>query len=322
MSRDQQRSLQVFVSYAHEDEELCDELRKHLGILEREGKIRLWHDRGIGMGEEWAEEIDRRLSSADLILLLISPDFMASKYCCEIELPRALARHESGNARVVPIVLRPADWSHSPIARLQVLPRDARPVTSWPNRDEAFLDVQLGVRAGVERMLRQSPKRDQVQEHGQHQADNRKPGRSASHRPAESSGRTPRAARRSGQSARPQVPKVAGPKVRSVKPMWLGIAAIAVALALFMVYAATRGSSEPDSGSIAIRARYSNLTLPNRDPLRGHELRIEGSVDVYAVDGRSERRIGRWRKNTRVRVVERLSGTAKGGMWLKCQRLE
>ncbi|MCP4663127.1 MAG: toll/interleukin-1 receptor domain-containing protein [bacterium] len=101
----------VFFSYAHKDEELRDQLAIHLKMLQREKKIRPWHDRKITPGREWEGEIDRHLEEADVILLLVSPDFVASDYCWDVEVARAMERHEAGEARVVPIVLRPVDWS-------------------------------------------------------------------------------------------------------------------------------------------------------------------------------------------------------------------
>jgi TIR domain len=138
--------LQLFFSYSHHDEKLRDQLADHLAALEREGLIAGWHDRRIGAGEDWAGAIDHHLSSADLILLLVSPSFVASRYCYELELQRALERHAAGEARVIPVILRPADWGALPFGKLQALPKDGKPVTRWSNRDEAFLDIAQGIR--------------------------------------------------------------------------------------------------------------------------------------------------------------------------------
>ncbi len=142
--------LNVFFSYAHKDEELRDELAVHLAILKRQGKIRPWHDRQITGGQEWAGEIDDNLDAADVILLLVSPTFVASDYFWDKELKRALERHEAGEARVIPIILRPVDWTDAPFAKLQALPKNAKPVTTWANRDEAFLNIAEGLRAVIE----------------------------------------------------------------------------------------------------------------------------------------------------------------------------
>jgi TIR domain len=91
----------------------------HLSNLRRQGVIREWHDRKIGSGTEWAKEIDEHLNSAEVILLLISSDFIASEYCHEIEMKRAMERHESGEARVIPVILRSVDWSGLIFSKLQ-----------------------------------------------------------------------------------------------------------------------------------------------------------------------------------------------------------
>jgi len=136
----------VFYSYAHEDESLRDELEKHLSLLHRQGTITAWHDRQIMPGTDWHGEIDQHLDMASLILLLISPDFLASDYCYTVEMQRALERHKQGKARVIPVILRPVDWHEAPFAHLQCLPRDGKPVTEWDNRDAAFRDIAKGIR--------------------------------------------------------------------------------------------------------------------------------------------------------------------------------
>ncbi len=144
------QKIEVFFSYSHRDEELRDEMAKHLSILKRQGVITEWYDRAIGAGSEWAQAIDDHLNSAQVILLLISPDFIASDYCFDIELQRAMERHEAGEACVIPVILRPVDWSGAPFGKLQAFPKNAKPVTSWANRDEAFFNVAQGIRKAVE----------------------------------------------------------------------------------------------------------------------------------------------------------------------------
>src|SRR5690349_18899783 len=118
---DQQQALAnqvtVFYSYAHADERLRKQLETHLGLLRQQGLIATWHNRQIVPGTDWAQELDEHLATARVILLLISPDFLASDYCYGIELRRALERHEAGEAQVIPILLRPvADWGTAPFA--------------------------------------------------------------------------------------------------------------------------------------------------------------------------------------------------------------
>lgn len=144
-------AIEVFFSYSHKDEELRNELATHLSILERNGVISGWHDRQIGAGEQWADQIDERMNAASIIMLLVSSDFIASNYCWNIEVRRAMERHEAGEACVIPVVLRPVNWRTAPFGKLQALPKDAKPVTSWSNRDEALLDISQGIEAVVNR---------------------------------------------------------------------------------------------------------------------------------------------------------------------------
>jgi hypothetical protein len=143
-------TFEIFFSYAHEDELLRDELAKQLSLLKRQGLINAWYDRQISPGTLWTTEIDEHLNAAHIVLLLISPDFMVSNYCYDIEMQRALERDETGEARVIPIILRPTDYMSAPFAKLQVLPKDGLPVTLWRDTDEAFLDIARGIRKVVE----------------------------------------------------------------------------------------------------------------------------------------------------------------------------
>ncbi|NET32825.1 MAG: SUMF1/EgtB/PvdO family nonheme iron enzyme [Cyanothece sp. SIO1E1] len=144
--------IKVFFSYSHKDEELRDELAKHLSILEQQRIISAWHDRKIGAGSEWANEIDDNLNTAHIILLLISSDFLNSKYCSDIEMEQALKRHEIGEACVIPIILRPVYWKGASFGQLQAFPKNAQPVTIWSDRDAAFTNVTEGIAAAADRI--------------------------------------------------------------------------------------------------------------------------------------------------------------------------
>ena len=144
-------ALDVFISYSHRDEGLKDELvNYHLKLLQREGKINTWQDRDIEAGAEWAAEIRTKLETADIVLLLITRHFLASDYCYETEMQRAVQRHDEGTARVIPIILETCSWMYSDFKHLQVLPKDGRPVTSWDNQADAFFDVEEGIRRVIE----------------------------------------------------------------------------------------------------------------------------------------------------------------------------
>jgi tetratricopeptide (TPR) repeat protein len=146
-------SIEVFFSYSHKDEGLRDELSNHLAMLQRQDVITGWHDRRIGAGQEWANEIDRHLDTANVILLLISSDFLASNYCYDVEVKRAMERHEASEARVIPVILRPVDWHRAPFGKLQPLPTDGKAVMTWQNRDEAFFNVAEGIRKAVDELI-------------------------------------------------------------------------------------------------------------------------------------------------------------------------
>jgi len=138
--------VMVFYSYSHKDEELRGSLDEHLTILKREGFISSWHDKAIGPGEEWKNKIDENLDTADIILLLISSSFIASDYCYDVEMKRALERHTAGQAKVIPILLRPVVWQIAPFAKLQALPQNGKPVIKWEVMDDAFVDIAENIR--------------------------------------------------------------------------------------------------------------------------------------------------------------------------------
>lgn len=148
------RAMKVFYCYAKEDEKLQEELVKHLSIMKRQQLISDWHYRMVEAGKDWQQEIDIHLNSADIILFLLSPDFMASDYCYDIEVKRAIERYEAGEACcLIPIILRPVDWMSTPFSKFQVLPKDGKPITNRQGRhgrDKAFLEITLGIQVAIE----------------------------------------------------------------------------------------------------------------------------------------------------------------------------
>ena len=167
--------IRLFYSYSHRDEELRKKLEDHLAALRWSGMIAEWHDRNIDVGEEWAKEIDRNLSSADIILLLVSASFIASAYCWSVEMKKALERHDKGEAKVIPVILRPCSWHITPFAKLQAAPTDARPVTSWSDQDIALYDVAVKIERAVtdfqKQRRRTAEQAQQLAEEVQEQAD-------------------------------------------------------------------------------------------------------------------------------------------------------
>jgi len=136
----------VFFSYSHRDEELRNELEIHLATLKRQGVISTWHDRRISAGKNLDGEIDSNLEAADIILLLVSPYFIASDYCYNTEMNRALERHEKGVARVIPIILHPCEWQQTPFGKLRATPTDGKPISKFANPYDAFLEISKDVR--------------------------------------------------------------------------------------------------------------------------------------------------------------------------------
>ncbi len=149
MPRDRQglssKPITVVYSYSHSDAELRDQLETHLALLKRTGVISTWHDRKITAGEEWKGKIDDQFKQADLILLLVSADFVSSDYCWDIEMKMALERHEKGEARVVPVIIRECQWHKAPFARLEPLPKSGKAVMESPSLDRAWKTVADGI---------------------------------------------------------------------------------------------------------------------------------------------------------------------------------
>lgn len=142
--------INLFFSYSHKDEDLRNELETHLSPLKRQGVIDTWHDRRIPAGKDFGSEISAHLETSQIILLLISPYFIASDYCYEAEMMRALELNDSGKARVIPVILHPCDWQSLPFGKLLALPRDGKPISRYPNVHDALLEVALAVRAVAE----------------------------------------------------------------------------------------------------------------------------------------------------------------------------
>src|SRR5260370_19094197 len=160
-------SLHHVYSYSHKDERMLNRLRTHLAVLRRHEGMTEWYDRDIEAGAKWRQEIAEQLNLADLILLLVSADYLASDFCYEEEMRRAIERSDRGDATVIAVILRPVDgWQKTPFAQLQVVPRDGRPITRWPNADQAYSEVAAKIRSVVEerarlRELSEEPKRSE-----------------------------------------------------------------------------------------------------------------------------------------------------------------
>jgi hypothetical protein len=140
------KALTLFISYSHADEQLKNELLKHLAPLKRLKLIDAWHDRKLKAGDTLDHEISANLEKSDIAIFLISVDFINSQYCYDVELEKALELHAKEQLVVVPVILRNCLWQHTPLAKLLALPRDGKAVTAWADRDEALADVAEGLR--------------------------------------------------------------------------------------------------------------------------------------------------------------------------------
>jgi hypothetical protein len=138
-----------FVSYAHVDQAWLERFRQALEPLVSEQVLRLWSDHGLVPGDVWDPELMRRLDEADLILLLVTPAFLASKFGFGREMRRGLARHDAGLARVIPVILEPCDWRNTPFARIQGVPRGMNPVSEAADQGAVLQDVAREIRAAA-----------------------------------------------------------------------------------------------------------------------------------------------------------------------------
>ncbi|NER78655.1 MAG: TIR domain-containing protein [Leptolyngbya sp. SIO1D8] len=149
--------VSIFISYARKDEALMQDLKSHLSFLTRQQLIRSWDDGCITPGEEWEPQIKANLAKAQIILLLISVDFINSEYCYDVELTKAIARHQAGNACVIPIILRSCMWmevqiSDMRLGDLQALPKNAKPISQWGDRDEALTSIAQGIFSKIQQL--------------------------------------------------------------------------------------------------------------------------------------------------------------------------
>ena len=156
------QKIELYFMYSSADQRLRDELALHLRVLERAGVVNKSSDRCIDSEQDWTDDIDIGLERANLILPLVSAHFLSSDYCFGSEMKRALEMHAAGDARVIPIILRPVDWQESPIGAMQALPRDEVPIASWPSRDEAFSSVANGIRLACQELRLVLPPRSVV----------------------------------------------------------------------------------------------------------------------------------------------------------------
>lgn len=141
-----------FISYAYKDMEFKNELQNHLSGLKRMQLIKDWEGRAILPGEEWEEEIRQKLEQAEVVLFLVSSDFLASDYIHDVEIKKTFERYAQGKVRIIPIIVRPCDFKSLAINRYQALPDGAKAISLWPNRDEAYLNIVNRIREVIKQL--------------------------------------------------------------------------------------------------------------------------------------------------------------------------
>jgi hypothetical protein len=139
----------LFISYSHRDSKALGRLHKHLAMAKREGLVATWYDREILAGKDIDQEVQANLGESDIFLALVSPDFLASEYCYDVEMKVALERHDNGSLRVIPVILEPCDWKSSSLGKLKAIPKDGQPISTWTNENVAYLDVVMEIRRVV-----------------------------------------------------------------------------------------------------------------------------------------------------------------------------
>lgn len=154
-------SISVFISYSHKDESFKETLEEHLSLFKRQGLITTWNDRDILAGSEWENEISSNIMSSDVIILLVSSTFIASEYCYSKEVMAAIERHDKNDAVVIPLIIRRCHWDQTPFSKIQGIPKDGRPIASWPNLDEGWYDAIDGLKKTINKILEEKEKNEE-----------------------------------------------------------------------------------------------------------------------------------------------------------------
>ena len=150
MATKPKQPISIYLSYAKKDEALKLEFEDYLAIMQQNGLISGWVERQVQSGIDWSQIIDPRLLTADLVLLLVSPALLASGYCSGAEIRKAFERSKTNGTRVIPINLHYVNLKGSPFEAIVSIPRNARPVSSWPDRSEAWRNIDTEIRIVIE----------------------------------------------------------------------------------------------------------------------------------------------------------------------------
>lgn len=142
--------MKAFISYTHADSAILDKLHTHLAQLKREGLLKSWTDREIKAGGLLNQQIEANLLESNLFLALLSPEYIASNYCYEIEFEKAIELNKQNKLIIIPIIIEPCDWLATPFKEFKALPKDGKPISEWQNANTAFLNVVQELRKLIE----------------------------------------------------------------------------------------------------------------------------------------------------------------------------
>lgn len=140
-----QKPLKLFFSYTRKDKHWLEQLKRHLTSLVQQGFLQTWDDSQIHPGDVWAETINMNLLNADIVIFLVTPDFLGSDYAFNVEMRIILRRLKEKKAKVIPVILSAADWRNSPLVNLEPLPSNGQPLTDWANIEAGFTDIIDGI---------------------------------------------------------------------------------------------------------------------------------------------------------------------------------
>lgn len=144
--------VKIFISYAHEDKAYCTKLANHLRPLVRKGDIEVWTDGEIELGNEWDDEIKNALAESEIVLFLISSDFVNSEYIDGVELKKAMERYQKKDLIIIPVIIRFCDFSSLKLSRFQAAPAGGKPISKWDDHDEAYVNVVMGLKKVIKRL--------------------------------------------------------------------------------------------------------------------------------------------------------------------------
>ncbi len=163
MDKKQEKTINIFIAYSRKDESYLKKILNFLKPVGRRYDLNIWYDGEISPGSIWDEEIKKHIHQADIILLLVSADSLASEYFYEQEVKNALFKHRDGNVKLIPIILRECLWEDAPFSNIQVLPKDGKPISSWPQEDVAYSDIVRGIRTALEEINQKEEKKRQAE---------------------------------------------------------------------------------------------------------------------------------------------------------------